>query len=59
MIFGNSAEALLAHPARESLRIAKGNADKDEIYEQRNKGEDDSHRINQNKKRGQQCGTGD
>lgn len=56
---GNAAQALLADPARKTIRVAQRDRDKREIHEERDDCEDEANAIDQNEQRREQCRAGD
>jgi len=57
--FGNAAQALLADPARETIRVAQRDGDKREIHQQRDDCEHEADAIDQNEQCRQQRWAGD
>src|SRR5437016_3806820 len=57
--FGNAAQALLADPARETIRVAQRDGDKCEIHQQRDDCEHEADAIDQNEQCRQQRWAGD
>ena len=57
--FGNAAQALLADPARETIRVAQRDGDKREIHQERDDCEHEADAIDQNEQCRQQRWAGD